>query len=169
MIKARANQLGMPYEEMEKEYLQKISLRRMVTAEDVAAMVLFLVSPMGRVSGQSIGVCGNVEPFEELDDGRLAQNQFSSQSRRRLRKKHCSNTRRLSGKDSPSGCQHPALAHQPAYHRAMHLEQLGYLALTLALIDHAERMRLLLGRETAAVAAYPAFAAEGAPQHLKLP
>jgi enoyl-[acyl-carrier-protein] reductase (NADH) len=62
VIKARANQLGMPYEEMEQEYLQKVSLRRMVTAEDVAAMVLFLVSPMGRnVSGQSIGVCGNVE------------------------------------------------------------------------------------------------------------
>ena len=62
VIKARANQLGMPYEEMEQEYLQKISLRRMVTAEDVAAMVLFLVSPMGRnVSGQSIGVCGNIE------------------------------------------------------------------------------------------------------------
>jgi enoyl-[acyl-carrier-protein] reductase (NADH) len=54
--------LGMPYEEMEQEYLEKISLRRMVTAEDVAGMVLFLVSPMGRnVSGQSIGVCGNVE------------------------------------------------------------------------------------------------------------
>jgi NAD(P)-dependent dehydrogenase (short-subunit alcohol dehydrogenase family) len=62
VIKARANQLGMRYEEMEKEYLQKVSLRRMVTADDVAAMVLFLVSPMGRnVSGQSIGVCGNVE------------------------------------------------------------------------------------------------------------
>jgi NAD(P)-dependent dehydrogenase (short-subunit alcohol dehydrogenase family) len=62
VIKARANQLGTRYEEMEKEYLQKVSLRRMVTADDVAAMVLFLVSPMGRnVSGQSIGVCGNVE------------------------------------------------------------------------------------------------------------
>ena len=36
--------------------------RRMVTAQDVAAMVLFLVSPLGRnVSGQSIGVDGNVE------------------------------------------------------------------------------------------------------------
>jgi NAD(P)-dependent dehydrogenase (short-subunit alcohol dehydrogenase family) len=62
VIKARADQLGMPYEKMEQEYLEKISLRRMVNAEDVAGMVLFLVSPMGRnVSGQSIGVCGNVE------------------------------------------------------------------------------------------------------------
>ena len=34
----------------------------MVTAQEVAAMVVFLVSPMGRaVSGQSLGVCGNVE------------------------------------------------------------------------------------------------------------
>jgi NAD(P)-dependent dehydrogenase (short-subunit alcohol dehydrogenase family) len=62
VIKARADQLGMPYEKMEQEYLQKISLRRMVTPEDVAATVLFLISPLGRnVSGQSIGVCGNVE------------------------------------------------------------------------------------------------------------
>ncbi len=30
VIKARADQLGIPYEEMEQEYLQKISLRRMV-------------------------------------------------------------------------------------------------------------------------------------------
>jgi NAD(P)-dependent dehydrogenase (short-subunit alcohol dehydrogenase family) len=62
VIKARADQLGMTYEQMEQEYVGKVSLRRMVTAEDVAAMVLFLVSPLGRnVSGQSIGVCGNVE------------------------------------------------------------------------------------------------------------
>ena len=62
VIKARAHQLGIPYEQMEQDYLRKTSLRRMVAAEDVAAMVLFLVSPMGRnVSGQSIGVCGNVE------------------------------------------------------------------------------------------------------------
>ena len=47
---------------MEKEYLAKASLRRMVTADDVAAMVLFLASPAGRnVSGQSLSVCANVE------------------------------------------------------------------------------------------------------------
>jgi hypothetical protein len=34
----------------------------MVTAEDVAETVLFLVSAAGRnISGQSVGVCGNVE------------------------------------------------------------------------------------------------------------
>lgn len=62
VIRSRAQQVGVSYGEMEKQYLEKISLRRMVTAEDVAHMVLFLVSPLGRnVSGQSLGVCGNVE------------------------------------------------------------------------------------------------------------
>jgi len=62
VIRSRAQQLGVSYAEMETQYLEKVSLRRMVTAEDVAHMVLFLVSPLGRnVSGQSLGVCGNVE------------------------------------------------------------------------------------------------------------
>lgn len=62
VIRARAEQLGLSYPEMEKQYLQKVSLRRMVSAADVARMVLFLVSPLGRnVSGQSLSVCGNVE------------------------------------------------------------------------------------------------------------
>jgi NAD(P)-dependent dehydrogenase (short-subunit alcohol dehydrogenase family) len=62
VIRARAGQLGISYEEMEKDYLQKVSLRRMVSPHDVAAMVLFLLSPMGdNLSGQSLGVDGNVE------------------------------------------------------------------------------------------------------------
>ena len=47
---------------MKGEYLQKISLRRMVTVDDVAAMALFLASPAGQnISGQAISVDGNVE------------------------------------------------------------------------------------------------------------
>ena len=62
VIDARAAQLGVSYEEMERRYLERVSLRRMVSPHDVAAMVLFLVSDLGRnVSGQSIGVDGNVE------------------------------------------------------------------------------------------------------------
>jgi NAD(P)-dependent dehydrogenase (short-subunit alcohol dehydrogenase family) len=62
VIGARAEQLGLSYQEMEKEYLQKVSLRRMVSPHDVAAMVLFLLSPLGEnISGQSLGVDGNVE------------------------------------------------------------------------------------------------------------
>ena len=62
VIRDRATQVGVPYDTMEKEYLNRISLRRMTGPEDVAAMVLFLLSPRGaNISGQSLGVDGNVE------------------------------------------------------------------------------------------------------------
>jgi NAD(P)-dependent dehydrogenase (short-subunit alcohol dehydrogenase family) len=62
VIRARAEQMGVDDAEMERRYLSKISLRRMVSPEDVAAMVLFLCSPAGRnISGQALSVCGNVE------------------------------------------------------------------------------------------------------------
>ncbi len=62
VIRARAEQVGVPYEEMERQYLEKVSLRRMVTGNDIAATTLFLLSPAGaNISGQPIGVCGNVE------------------------------------------------------------------------------------------------------------
>ncbi|NBC95995.1 MAG: SDR family oxidoreductase, partial [Deinococcus-Thermus bacterium] len=62
VIGARADALGLAYAEMEQRYLDKVSLRRMVEPEDVASMALFLASPGGRnVSGQALGVCGNVE------------------------------------------------------------------------------------------------------------
>ncbi len=62
VIAARAKQVGVSYAEMEKTYVERVSLRRMVTAEDVAATALFLASDAGRnLSGQSIGVDGNVE------------------------------------------------------------------------------------------------------------
>ena len=50
------------YEEMTERYLEKVSLRRMVSPYDVAAMVAFLLSDAGsNISGQSLGVDGNVE------------------------------------------------------------------------------------------------------------
>jgi len=62
VIAARADALGVTYDEMAGRYLGQVSLRRMVTHADVAAMALFLCSPAGRnISGQSLGVCGNVE------------------------------------------------------------------------------------------------------------
>ena len=62
VIGARAKQTGVSYEVMEKTYLDKVSMRRMVTASDVAATIVYLLSPAGRnVSGQSIGVDANVE------------------------------------------------------------------------------------------------------------
>jgi NAD(P)-dependent dehydrogenase (short-subunit alcohol dehydrogenase family) len=62
VIQARADQVGVSYADMEKTYIENISLRRMVTGWDIAAAALFLVSVAGRnVSGQSLSVCGNVE------------------------------------------------------------------------------------------------------------
>ncbi|TAM88685.1 SDR family oxidoreductase [bacterium] len=62
VITARAKELGIGYEAMKLQYLERVSLRRMVTAQDVADTVFFLCSPAGRnISGQSLSVCGNVE------------------------------------------------------------------------------------------------------------
>jgi NAD(P)-dependent dehydrogenase (short-subunit alcohol dehydrogenase family) len=62
VISARAALLGSSVEAVREEYLKKISLRRMVTADDVAAMALFLCSPAARnVTGQAISVDGNLE------------------------------------------------------------------------------------------------------------
>jgi NAD(P)-dependent dehydrogenase (short-subunit alcohol dehydrogenase family) len=62
VIAARAAALNVSYDEAAGRYLDQISLRRMVNADDVAAMVLLLCSPAGRnISGQSLGICGNIE------------------------------------------------------------------------------------------------------------
>ncbi|RYE80887.1 MAG: SDR family oxidoreductase [Oxalobacteraceae bacterium] len=62
VIRARAAATGVSEDAMRDEYLRKISLRRMVTQDDVAAMTLFLSSPAARnVTGQAISVDGNVE------------------------------------------------------------------------------------------------------------
>ena len=62
VIQSRADAVGVPYAEMEKQYLQMVSLRRMVEPEDIAAMALFLCSCAGgNISGQALSVCGNVE------------------------------------------------------------------------------------------------------------
>jgi len=62
VIGARASATGVTEDTMRQEYLGKISLRRMVTMDDVAAMAVFLSSPAARnVTGQAISVDGNVE------------------------------------------------------------------------------------------------------------
>lgn len=58
----RAEALGVSFEEMKQSNLNKISLRRMVDAGDVADLALFLTSSMARnISGQAISVDGNTE------------------------------------------------------------------------------------------------------------
>ncbi|SEP47994.1 NAD(P)-dependent dehydrogenase, short-chain alcohol dehydrogenase family [Methylobacterium sp. ap11] len=62
VIAARAQALGLGFDEMKAEYLTKISLGRMVTESDIAATTLFLCSPAARnITGQAISVDGNVE------------------------------------------------------------------------------------------------------------
>ena len=62
VIAARAAAVGVSVEVMRRDYLEKISLRRRVSADDVAAMALFLCSPAARnLTGQIISVDGNLE------------------------------------------------------------------------------------------------------------
>lgn len=62
VIRNRAAQMKITYAEMEAEYLSRVSLRRMVTMEDVANTVAFLLSDAGQnLSGQRLAVDGNVE------------------------------------------------------------------------------------------------------------
>jgi NAD(P)-dependent dehydrogenase (short-subunit alcohol dehydrogenase family) len=59
---ARAAVTGLGIEEVKRDMLSRVSLRRMVSAQDIANMALYLCSPMGRnISGQALSVCGNVE------------------------------------------------------------------------------------------------------------
>jgi NAD(P)-dependent dehydrogenase (short-subunit alcohol dehydrogenase family) len=62
VIAARAAATGASPEATRDEYIRKTSLRRMVTAEDVAAMALFLCSPAARnITGQAVSVDANTE------------------------------------------------------------------------------------------------------------
>ena len=59
---ARAESEGVSYEEVRDRVLNNVSMKRMVSAGDVAEMAVFLCSEAGKnISGQSISVCGNVE------------------------------------------------------------------------------------------------------------
>ncbi|MDX6749842.1 SDR family oxidoreductase [Geminicoccaceae bacterium 1502E] len=61
VIGARAQELGIGFEEMRQRYLEKTALGRMVTPQDVANMAVFLCSSMGAsISGQALSVCGHV-------------------------------------------------------------------------------------------------------------
>jgi NAD(P)-dependent dehydrogenase (short-subunit alcohol dehydrogenase family) len=60
VMREKAAAAGMAYEDLKAKALARISLRRGVTAEDVAALALFLVSDAARsISGQAIPVDGD--------------------------------------------------------------------------------------------------------------
>jgi hypothetical protein len=57
VIAAKAESVGVPYDEMEKRYVTQASLGRMVTEQDIANMILFVCSDAGQnVSGQALAV-----------------------------------------------------------------------------------------------------------------
>ena len=62
VIRARADALGIGFDAAHDELVSKISLRRMVTVQDIANMAVFLASAAGAsITGQELSVCGNVE------------------------------------------------------------------------------------------------------------
>ena len=62
VIAAKAASYGIAHEAMRERLLSKVSMRQMVTAQDIANQIIFICSPAGAaISGQSLSVCGNVE------------------------------------------------------------------------------------------------------------
>ncbi|MDH1299004.1 MULTISPECIES: SDR family oxidoreductase [unclassified Achromobacter] len=62
VIAARAAAAGVSNDAMREQLVDKVSLRRMTSPQDVANQVAYLCSDEGAIiSGQSISVCGNVE------------------------------------------------------------------------------------------------------------
>ena len=62
VIEAKSNSLGMTFEAYRERLLSHVSLRRMVSAQDIANTILFLCSEAGQnISGQALPVCGNIE------------------------------------------------------------------------------------------------------------
>lgn len=60
VVRAKAGALGVSVEEFRERFVSPISLRRMVDAQDIADMALFLATPSGRnISGQALSVCGD--------------------------------------------------------------------------------------------------------------
>jgi len=64
VIAAKAVAAGITQDEMRERFVANVSMRSMVSAEDIANQVLFICSPAGAmISGQSLSVCGNFEVF----------------------------------------------------------------------------------------------------------
>jgi NAD(P)-dependent dehydrogenase (short-subunit alcohol dehydrogenase family) len=62
VLEAKAQQLGVPYDEMERGALANASLKEYVTPQQLADQIVFLCSPRGRtISGQAIAVDGDLQ------------------------------------------------------------------------------------------------------------
>jgi NAD(P)-dependent dehydrogenase (short-subunit alcohol dehydrogenase family) len=62
VIDAKAKALGISFEEQKARSLERVSIQRMVSPQDIANMALYLASDLGKnVTGQAISVCAGVE------------------------------------------------------------------------------------------------------------
>jgi len=62
VIDAKAKALGISFEEQKQRSLDKVSMRTVVTPQDIANMALYLASDLGRhITGQAISVCAGLE------------------------------------------------------------------------------------------------------------
>jgi len=57
VIRNRAAQMNVAYEEVERQYVEPTALKRMVEEDDIAAMALFLASDAGRnITGETLNI-----------------------------------------------------------------------------------------------------------------
>jgi NAD(P)-dependent dehydrogenase (short-subunit alcohol dehydrogenase family) len=57
VIRNRAAEMKLPYEEVVKQYIEPTALKRMVEEEDIAAMAVFLASPEGsNITGETLNI-----------------------------------------------------------------------------------------------------------------
>jgi NAD(P)-dependent dehydrogenase (short-subunit alcohol dehydrogenase family) len=62
VIEAKAQAVGISFEEQKKISLERVSMHRMVSPYDIANMALYLASEAGKnITGQAISVCAGVE------------------------------------------------------------------------------------------------------------
>lgn len=62
VIRMRAQALDIGFDEAREQLLARVSLRRMVSLQDISNMAVFLVSDAGAsITGQELSACGNVE------------------------------------------------------------------------------------------------------------
>ncbi len=62
VIDAKAKQAGITFDAMRDQFLEKTSLKRFVTAEDVANAIVFLASPLGaNISGHALPIDGDAQ------------------------------------------------------------------------------------------------------------
>ena len=62
VIDAKAKQAGVSFDAMRDQFLEKTSMKRFVTAEDIANAIVFLASPLGmNISGHALPVDGDAQ------------------------------------------------------------------------------------------------------------